>query len=57
MVLDVNFKTAGFLFSYGKEDAKKTDNNVVNVKICLIHAHVNINNLPPFSRWPASTRS
>ena len=40
MVLDVNFtnpyKTAGFLFFYGKEDAKKTDNKVMKVKSCLI---------------------
>ena len=46
MPLDVNFtntyKTAG------KEDAKKTDNNVVKVKGCLIYVHVDINNLPPF---------
>ena len=51
-VLDVNFinpyKTAGFLSFNGKEDAKKTDNSVVEVKGCLIHAHVDINNLPPF---------
>ena len=36
MVQDVNFtnpyKTADFLFFYVKEDAKKTDNNVVKVK-------------------------
>ena len=30
------------------EDAKKTDNNVVKVKGCLIDVHVDINNLPPF---------
>ena len=40
MVLDVNFnnpyKTADFLFFDDKEDAKKTDNNVVKVKGCLI---------------------
>ena len=51
-VLDVNFinpyKTAGFLFFNDKEDAEKTDNSVVEVKGCLIHAHVDINNLPPF---------
>ena len=51
MVLDVNitnpYKTADFLFFDDKEDAKKTDNNVVKVKGCLIHAHVDINNLPP----------
>ena len=51
-VLDVNFinpyKTAGFLSFNDKEDAKKTDNSVVEVKGCLIHAHVDINNLPPF---------
>ena len=52
MVLDVNFinpyKTADFLFFNDKEDAKKTDNNVVKVKGCLIHVHEDINNLPPF---------
>ena len=52
MVLDVNFtnpyKTAGFLFFDFKEDAKKTDDNVVKVKGCLIHAHLDISNLPPF---------
>ena len=51
-VLDVHFinpyKTAGFLFFNDKEDAKKTDNSVVEVKGCLIHAHVDLNNLPPF---------
>ena len=51
-VLDVNFinhyKTSGFLFFNDKEDAKKTDNSVVEVKGCLIHAHVDINNLSPF---------
>ena len=51
-VLDVNFinpyKTAGFLFFNDQEDAKKTDNNVVEVKGCLIHAHVDLNTLPPF---------
>ena len=41
MVLDVSFtnpfKTAGLLFfNDDKEDAKKNDNNVVKVKICLI---------------------
>ena len=40
MVLDVNFnnpyKTADFLFFDDKVDAKKTDNNVVKVKGCLI---------------------
>ena len=45
MVLDVNFintyKTAGFLFFDGKEDAKKTDNSVV--KGCP-HLRVGINN-------------
>ena len=52
MVLDVNFnnpyKTADFLFFDDKVDAKKTDNNVVKVKGCLIHVHEDINNLPPF---------
>ena len=52
MVLDANFtnpnKTAGFLFFDFKEDAKKTDDNVVKVKGCLIHTHVDISNLPPF---------
>ena len=51
-VLDVNFinhyKTSGFLFFNDKEDAKKTDNSVVKVKGCLIHAHVDIDNMPPF---------
>ena len=31
-----------------REDAKKTDNNVVKGKGCLIHVHEDINNLPPF---------
>ena len=52
MVLDVNFnnpyKTADFLFFVNEEDAKKTDNNVVKVKGCLIHVHEDIKNLPPF---------
>ena len=43
-MLDVNFinhyKTSGFLFFNDKEDAKKTDNSVVKVKGCLIHAEV-----------------
>ena len=47
MVLDASFtnpfKTAGFLF-FDNEDGKKNDNNVVNVKGCLIHAHVD---MPP----------
>ena len=51
-VLDVKFinsyKTVGFLYFNDKEDAKKTDNSVVKVKGCLIHAEVDINNLPPF---------
>ena len=51
-VLDVNFtnpyKTAGFLFFNDQEDAAKTDNSVVEVKGCLIHAHVDLNNLNPF---------
>ena len=51
-MLDVNFtnpyKTAGFLFFNDKEDVKKTDNSVVEVKGCLIHAHMDINNLAPF---------
>ena len=50
MVLDVNctnpYKTADFLFFDDKEDAKKTDNNVVQVKGCFIYAHEDINNLP-----------
>ena len=41
-VLDVNFinpyKTAGFLSFYDKEDTKKTDNSVVEVKGCHIHS-------------------
>ena len=53
-VLDVNFinhyKTSGFLFFNDKEDAKKTANSVVKLKGCLIDVHVDINNLPPFSR-------
>ena len=52
MVLDVNFinhaKTADFLFFDDREDVKKTDNNVVKGKGCLIHVHEDINNLPPF---------
>ena len=52
MVLDVNFinptETANFLFFDDREDAKKTDNNVVKGKGCLIHVHEDINNLPPF---------
>ena len=51
-MLDVNFinsfKTSGFLFFNDKEDVKKTDNSVVEVKGCLIHAHMDINNLAPF---------
>ena len=48
-VLDVNFnKTADFRFFNDKEDLKKTDNNVVKVKGCLIHVHEDINNLPPY---------
>ena len=51
-VLDVNFinpyKTAGFLSFNDKEDAKKTDNSVVEVNGCLLHAHVDISSLPPF---------
>ena len=54
MVLDVNFinpyETAGFLFFNDEEDSKKTDNNVVKVKGCLIDVHVDINNLSPFPR-------
>ena len=52
MVLDINiinpYKTAGFLFFNGKEDAKKTDNSLVKVKGCFINVHMDINNLPPF---------
>ena len=52
MVLDVNFtnpyKSADFLFFDDEEDAKKTDNNVVKVKGCLIHVHEDIKNLPSF---------
>ena len=52
MVLDVNFihptETANFLFFDDREDAKKTDNNVVKGKGCLIHVHEDINSLPPF---------
>ena len=54
MVLDVNFnnpyKTADFLFFVDEEDAKKTDNNVVKGKGCLIHVHEDINNLPTLSQ-------
>ena len=52
MVLDANFKnpykTADIFFLDDKVDAKKTDNNVVRGKGCLIHVHEDINNLPPF---------
>ena len=52
MVLVFNFsnpyKTAGFLSFLKKEDAKKTDNSLVEVKGCLIQVHVDIDNLPPF---------
>ena len=51
MVLDVNFinptETANFLFFDDREDAKKTDNNVVKGKGCFIHVHEVINNLQP----------
>ena len=51
-VLDVHFinpyKTAGFILFNDKEDSKKADNSVVEVKGCLLHALVDINNLPPF---------
>ena len=51
MVLDVNFtnptETANFLFFDDREDAKKTDNNVVKGKGCLIHVHEDINKCPP----------
>ena len=61
MVLIVNFsnpyKTSGFLFFDKKEDAKKTDNSLAEVKSCLIHAHEDINNLPPFTSWSATIRS
>ena len=50
--LDFNFnnpnKTADFFFFDDREDARKTDNNVVKGKGCLIHVHEDINNLPPF---------
>ena len=43
MVMDVNFnnpyKTACFFFFNIGEGTKKTDNKVVKVKDCLIHAH------------------
>ena len=59
MVLDVNFnnpyKTVDFLFFVVEEDAKKTDNNVVKVKGCLIHVHEDIKNLPPFPGLPVTT--
>ena len=51
-VLDVKFinsyKTVGFLYFNDKDDAKKTDNSVVEVNGCLLHAHVDISSLPPF---------
>ena len=51
MVLDVNFinptETANFLFFDDREDAKKTDNNVVKGKGCLIHVHEDIDKCPP----------
>ena len=51
MVLDVNFtnpyKSADFLFFDDREDAKKTDNNVVKGKGCLIHVHEDIDKCPP----------
>ena len=40
------YKTADFLFFDDREDVKKTDNNVVKGKGCLIHVHED--NLPPF---------
>ena len=39
---------ADFLFFDDEEDAKKTENNVLKVKGCLIHVHEDIKNLPPF---------
>ena len=60
MVLDVNFfnpnKTAGFLFFDDKEDAKRTENNLVKVKGCPICAHEDVNNLPLFPSWSATIR-
>ena len=47
MVTEERCQTADFLFFDDKVDAKKTDNNVVKVKGCLIHVHEDINNLPP----------
>ena len=44
IVLDVNFinpyKTADFLSFIDKEEAKKTDNSLVEAKGCLIQAHI-----------------
>ena len=61
MVLVVNFsnsyKTAGILSFIKKEDSKKTDKSLVEVMGCLIHAHEDINNMPPFPSWSATIRS
>ena len=58
MALDVNFtnpyKTADFLFFDDEEDAKKTENNVLKVKGCLIHVHEDIKNLPPLPQQLSS---
>ena len=48
MVTEERCQTADFLFFDDKVDAKKTDNNVVKVKGCLIQVHEDINNLPRF---------
>ena len=47
MVTEERCQTADFLFFDDKVDAKKTDNNVVKVKGCLIHVHQQ-----PVILWP-----
>ena len=51
-VLDVNFtssyKTTGLLLFDDKDAAKRVDNAVVEVKGCLVHAHVDMHDLSPF---------
>ena len=51
-VLDVNFtssyKTTGLLLFDDKDAAKSVDNTVVEVKGCLVHAHVDMHDLSPF---------
>ena len=61
MVLVVNFsnpyKTAGFLSFIKKGDAKMLSTVWWRLMSCLIHAHEDINNLPPFTSWSATIRS